>query len=69
MFQAEFSEKLHESNFEPSQDHMHVLTSDISSFDGFLSHLRVPPVCFERLDGSSLAGAPFEKGGTVEDNI
>ena len=31
-------------DFELSQDHMHIQTCDIGSFDDFLSYLRVPPV-------------------------
>ena len=37
-------EKLNGSSFEPSQDHVHIQTCDIGSFDDFLSYLRVPPV-------------------------
>ena len=37
-------EKLNGSSFEPSQDHMHIQTCDIGSFDDFLSYLRVRPV-------------------------
>ena len=37
-------EKLDSLNFELSQDHMHIQTCDIGSFDDFLSYLRVRPV-------------------------
>ena len=37
-------QKLNGSNFEPSQNHMHIPTCDIGSFDDFLSYLRVRPV-------------------------
>ena len=36
-------EKLDSLNFELSQDHMHIQTCDIGSFDDFLSYLVVPP--------------------------
>ena len=44
IFRAEIREKLNDSKFEPSQDYMPISKCDIWSFDGFLSHLRIPPV-------------------------
>ena len=44
IFRAEIKEKLDCSNFEPSQNHMHMPSCDMTSFDVFLSHLKIPPV-------------------------
>ena len=43
-----FSSKLNGSNFEPSQNHMHIPSCDMTSFDVFLSHLKIPPVHIQR---------------------
>ena len=45
IFRAEIKEKLNGSNFGPSQDFMHMPSRVNISFDDFLGHLRVPPVC------------------------
>ena len=47
IFRAVMKEKLNGSNFELSQDPMHIPTCDLGSFDGFLSYLRVPPVQYQ----------------------
>ena len=44
IFQAEIKEKLNCSNFEPSQDFMHMPSRAKIFFDDFLGHLRVPSV-------------------------
>ena len=44
IFRAEIKEKLNSSNFEPSQSYMHMPSRVKTSFDDFLSHLKVPPV-------------------------
>ena len=44
IFRREKQGKLNVSNFELSQDHMHITPCDLGSFDIFLSSLRVPPV-------------------------
>ena len=47
IIRAEIKEKLNGSNFERSQDPMHIPTCDLGSFNGILSYLRVPPVPVE----------------------
>ena len=34
-----------DSNFESSQNQMHISSRDLASFDEFLSHLKIPRVC------------------------
>ena len=43
VFRAEIKEKLNCSNFEPSQDPMHIPKCDIDSIDGFLTISGYPP--------------------------
>ena len=43
-FEEKLNSRQNDSNFEPSQNHMHLPTCDISSYDGFLSYFRIPPV-------------------------
>ena len=52
--------KLDSLNFELSQDHMHIQTCDIGSFDDYLSYLRVPPV------NKNASNFKFEYGGYPE---
>ena len=45
-FEQEIREKMNGSNFEPSQNQMHMLARDFVSIDDFLSHLTIPPVLY-----------------------
>ena len=44
MFEQKFNNKLNGSNFELTQNIMHIPSRDKSSFDDFLSLLKIPPV-------------------------
>jgi len=43
VFRGENKGKMNGSNFEPSQNHMHMLACVMVSFDDFLSHLTILP--------------------------
>ena len=50
IFEQEFNEKLNGSNFELTQNLMHIPSRDKSSFDDFLSLLKILPVSYTVAD-------------------